>query len=125
MPSNLFTDAPSEIGPDQKPVSNPAVCEVPALRWSDAEGVTDVRETVVVEAPLAFEIVYDAEGERVRRLLGITMRTPGQDFELALGFLLAEGVISRRDDVLEHRLSSTPEPDNSEAKITLKLRGDP
>jgi FdhD protein len=31
--------------------------------------------------------------------LSITMRTPGHDFELVAGFLLAEGVIARREDI--------------------------
>jgi FdhD protein len=46
---------------------------------------------VIREEPLLLEI----EGERV-----LTMRTPGEDELLALGFLLGEGVIERADDVL-------------------------
>lgn len=33
------------------------------------------------------------------RTLAVTMRTPGHDFELAAGFLLAEGLIGRRDEI--------------------------
>jgi len=33
-------------------------------------------------------------------VLTITMRTPGDDFELAAGFLYAEGVVNRRDDIV-------------------------
>ena len=35
----------------------------------------------------------------------ITMRTPGDDFHLALGFLLSEGVIDAADDVLDHQFT--------------------
>lgn len=57
-----------------------------------AEGTTDRPDTLVVEEPL--EIRVDGSP------LTVTMRTPGSDFELAQGFLLTEGVIGRREDVL-------------------------
>ena len=47
-------------------------------------------EWVIREEPLLLEV----EGERV-----LTMRTPGEDEALALGFLLGEGVIASVDDV--------------------------
>ncbi|ORV19555.1 formate dehydrogenase accessory sulfurtransferase FdhD [Mycobacterium celatum] len=52
-------------------------------------------ETLAVEEPLEIRV----NG----RPLTVTMRTPGSDFELAQGFLLTEGVIARRDDVLTVR----------------------
>ncbi len=47
--------------------------------------------SVAVEAPLEIRVAGDT--------LAITMRTPGHDRELALGFLFAEGVIASIDDV--------------------------
>ncbi len=52
---------------------------------------TQRAETVVVEEPLEIRL----NGSPVT----VTMRTPGSDFELAQGFLLTEGVITRREDV--------------------------
>lgn len=57
-----------------------------------ADTVTERPETLVVEEPL--EIRVNATP------VTVTMRTPGSDVELAQGFLLTEGVITRRDDVL-------------------------
>ncbi|OBH97486.1 formate dehydrogenase accessory sulfurtransferase FdhD [Mycobacterium sp. E2733] len=52
-------------------------------------------ETLVVEEPLEIRV----NGAAVT----VTMRTPGADFELAQGFLLTEGIIAGRDDVLTIR----------------------
>ena len=54
--------------------------------------VTERPETLVVEEPLEIRV----NGSPVT----VTMRTPGSDVELAQGFLLTEGVIARREDVL-------------------------
>ena len=68
-----------------------------------AEGVLQApaEDDVVAEEPLEIR----AQGET----LAITMRTPGADRELAVGFLFAEGVISSRDDV--GRVSHCGRPD--------------
>ena len=60
-------------------------------------------ETLVVEEPLEIRI----NGKPVT----VTMRTPGSDVELAQGFLLTEGVIAHRDDVLTVRYCKGVDPD--------------
>lgn len=60
-------------------------------------------ETLVVEEPLEIRLGGDA--------LTVTMRTPGSDVELAQGFLLTEGVIGHRDDVLTVRYCQGNGPD--------------
>ena len=52
-------------------------------------------ETLVVEEPLEIRV----NGTPIT----VTMRTPGSDIELAQGFLLTEGVVTCRDDVLTVR----------------------
>jgi FdhD protein len=37
------------------------------------------------------------------RSLAVTMRTPGSDFDLAAGFMVSEGVITRREDLVAMR----------------------
>jgi FdhD protein len=60
-----------------------------------AEDAVARPETLVVEEPLEIRV----NGTPIT----VTMRTPGSDIELAQGFLLTEGVISKRDDVLTVR----------------------
>jgi FdhD protein len=54
----------------------------------------------VVEEPLAIEIAYERGGQAVVKVLSVTMRTPGEDAELATGFLYCESLIDGTGDVL-------------------------
>lgn len=57
------------------------------------------RDTVAVEEPLEIRVAAGAEGHRRIHPLAVTMRTPGDDELLALGFLLAEGIVRVPADV--------------------------
>ena len=75
-------------------------------------------DQVVVEEPLEIRIVGET--------LAITMRTPGHDFDLVLGFLWAEGIIRSREDVssIAHcGRTGTPEKENTvDVKLVPGLR---
>lgn len=65
------------------------------VEWVD--GTPRAREDrLITEEPL--EIRVATPGLPDRRL-GVTMRTPGHDFALAAGLVLAEGVVRGRDDI--------------------------
>ena len=64
--------------------------------WSVESGKIRPRsDYLATEEPL--EIRLFANGER--RTVAVTMRTPGNDFELAAGFLYSEGIINKREDI--------------------------
>lgn len=63
------------------------------LRWQIDSKPTRQRDELAVEEPL--EIQVDTHP------VVVTMRTPGHDDELAAGFLLAEGLIRSRADILK------------------------
>lgn len=67
--------------------------QFPVWRYGPGVSAEQVRDEVAREEPLEIRVAG--------RSVGITMRTPGHEHELALGFLLGEGVIKRREDV-EH-----------------------
>jgi FdhD protein len=50
-------------------------------------------DLVVVEEPFEIRIGFGNADSRQQKSISVTMRTPGHDFELALGFLLTEGII--------------------------------
>lgn len=78
------------------------------IRRAEAVGVRDEAvlrqwEDVVVEEPLEIRVAGES--------LAMTMRTPGEDRFLALGFLFAEGVLQGLDDVASvHHCGRLGEP---------------
>ena len=67
-------------------------------------------DQLATEEPM--EIRVTAGGHR--HTLSITMRTPGADFELAAGFLLAEGVVRGRPDIRTIRYCTDPDVDGDQ-----------
>jgi FdhD protein len=56
----------------------------------DARSISTIFDTVVTEEPLEIRLGWTG---RAPASIAVVMRTPGHDFELASGFLLAEGVL--------------------------------
>jgi FdhD protein len=56
-------------------------------------------DLLAVEEPLELRIGYGSFGDRQQKNLTVTMRTPGHDFELAVGFLFTEGIINHFNQV--------------------------
>ena len=57
-------------------------------------------DVVATEEPLEIRLAYTRpDGQRAQQSISITMRTPGNDGELAVGFLLSEGIIAGAPDV--------------------------
>ncbi len=57
----------------------------------------------------------------VEHSVSVTMRTPGDDFELAAGFLFTEGILSDRSEVAELRYCTDVEPQEYNI-VTVRLR---
>ena len=75
-------------------------------------------DAVVTEEPL--QILAGGPGQESQPVT-ITMRTPGHDFELAVGFLWSEGVLSSPDDVYEVRYCEVP-PDEPQLYNVVSVR---
>ncbi len=62
------------------------------------------------------------EGEGVvEHSVSVTMRTPGDDFDLAAGFLFTEGILASRTDMAELRYCTDVEPQEYNI-VTVQLR---
>ncbi|HET8683678.1 MAG TPA: formate dehydrogenase accessory sulfurtransferase FdhD, partial [Micromonosporaceae bacterium] len=76
------------------------------------------RDSLAVEEPL--EIRVGPVGT-ARRPLAVTMRTPGDDLDLALGFLLTEGVIRQAEDVHTAQLCAGAQTPNTYNVVDVAL----
>lgn len=56
-------------------------------------------DTLAVEEPLEIRLGFAENGKFTHRAISITMRTPGDDFELAAGFLFTEGILSSKNQI--------------------------
>ncbi len=74
-------------------------------------------DTLVTEEPL--EIRLDG------RSLVITMRTPGDDFDLAAGFLVSEGVVTRHEQVRGIRYCAGATADQANTYNVVDVQLDP
>jgi FdhD protein len=75
-------------------------------------------DTLAAEEPL--EIRVGRPGE-TRRPLAVTMRTPGDDLDLALGFLFTEGVTTAPRDVLTAQLCAGSDVPNTYNVVDVTL----
>lgn len=64
-------------------------------------------DVLATEEPMEVRLII---GES-RQTVAVTMRTPGNDFELAAGFLHGEGIVSSRDDVKKISYCTDPDVD--------------
>jgi len=81
--------------------------------WNDKK-VRRVRDSLVGEEPL--QILLG------KRPLSVTMRTPGDEFELAVGFLFTEGIIRSAKEVASLQYGNGSESDRNTVHVELRGR---
>lgn len=62
-----------------------------------------ISDTVAVEEPLDVRVLYWFKAVPMAGILAVTMRTPGNDRELAAGLLFSEGIVRNREELQEIR----------------------
>jgi FdhD protein len=66
-------------------------------------GSERIIDTVAVEEPLEIRVRYWFKETRCSEIFAVTMRTPGNDRELAAGLLFSEGVVQIREELRDLR----------------------
>jgi FdhD protein len=77
---------------------NKELSKIAITKFSNGQ-MTSTEDSVAAEEPLEISINYLVDGAYQSKNISITMRTPGNDKELALGFLFTEGILKRVSDI--------------------------
>jgi FdhD protein len=94
------------------------------VREVTPSGAHEREDRLVTEEPLEIRLGWPA---RPAERLTVTMRTPGNDFELAAGFLFGEGLIGSGDDLhtVAYCTDHTLAPEEEFNVVTAELVGPP
>lgn len=82
------------------------------IKQVNKQQVQSATDVVSIEEPLEIRLL---QGLDVRPI-SVTMRTPGHDAELAVGFFFTEGIIKRKEDVL-----NVSQPDKNMIVVELDV----
>jgi len=74
-------------------------------------------DSVAVEEPLEVRLAYSTPDGRATRSISITMRTPGNDAELAAGFLVSESIVRQSSDIASIESCGPPAPDSGNHNV--------
>ncbi len=91
----------------------------PRCRISSDNRVLD-DDWIVIEEPLQIRIIWEYQGKTHNDIFTITMRTPGEDKQLALGLLLSEGIITSVKEIL-HIYNESENGEQLPNQLTVEL----
>jgi len=73
-----------------------------------SEGEIAAGDVLAVEEPLEIRVAWRTGGEQREKPISVTMRTPGDDFDLAAGFLFTEALIRSGAEIEGIRVWGSP-----------------
>ena len=75
-----------------------SIAHIPVKKVAGTQ-VSDADDSLAAEEPLEIRLDYGPLNQRKHKSISVTMRTPGNDAELAIGFLYTEGIIRSAAEV--------------------------
>ncbi|MGI8638389.1 MAG: formate dehydrogenase accessory sulfurtransferase FdhD [Pyrinomonadaceae bacterium] len=99
--------------------------EMPVYRVRENQTLAVESDALAVEEPLEIRLGFIENGRATHKSVSITMRTPGDDFELAAGFLFTEGIVKSADQINKIQHCGVPGKDsNLRNTVRVDLRAD-
>ena len=95
---------------------------VPLVKVAQHSDIALADDVVATEEPLEIRLTYGPLANRQTQNVAVTMRTPGHDAELAIGFLFTEGIIQNQNDILSSQHAFIACAENRENVIVVELQ---
>lgn len=90
-----------------------------------SNSIKELPDVLAIEEPLEIRIAHSENGETVEKNISVTMRTPGHDLELVLGFLFTEGIVNSEFDIDKIKHCETVEKEEERGNVVkVSLRKD-
>jgi len=100
-----------------------SIIHLPITKVNHIE-VTEISDSLAIEEPLEIRLEFGPKYNRQVQNISVTMRTPGNDKELAIGFLFTEGIITQQKDIAQIEHSFIACAENKENTIQVSLTED-
>ncbi|MFO7822669.1 MAG: formate dehydrogenase accessory sulfurtransferase FdhD [Cyclobacterium sp.] len=91
----------------------------------EKENATSFQDLMAMEEPLQIRLEFEKAGVWHKKDLLVTMRSPGDDFDLATGFLYSEGIIHGEKDILLMRYCRQVKEEEKGNVLLVRLAPNP
>ena len=95
----------------------PSVIATSIIRVNHLKKEAETLDLLAVEEPLEIRLGFGTENQREEKRISVTMRTPVNDFELALGFLFSENIINNFHEVRHIRYCHSVEKEEEKGNV--------
>lgn len=99
---------------------DPSISEIAVRRVEGGRVLNDHADVLAVEEPLEIRVGFGDGDRRIHKAISITMRTPGDDESLAMGFLFTEGIIKNKEQIAGIQHCGKPSP-NRGIRNTIRV----